>query len=57
MTKAQLVDAIRMLERARIIDYNGHRMSSVTRSSVPVWRTSGRQVSSRRAWDYHRSKL
>lgn len=44
MTKAQLVDAIRMLERARIIDYNGH--CSARRDAESFYINSGASVRS-----------
>ncbi len=40
--KAQLVDAIRMLERAEIIDHNGH--CSVRRDAGSFWINSGALV-------------
>jgi L-fuculose-phosphate aldolase len=44
MTKAQLVEAIRMLERARIIDYNGH--GSARRDAASFYINSGASVRS-----------
>jgi L-ribulose-5-phosphate 4-epimerase len=41
-TKQQLVDAIRMLERAEIIDHNGH--CSVRRDANSIWINSGASV-------------
>ncbi len=40
--KAQLVDAIRMLERAEIIDHNGH--CSIRRDPGSFWINSGASV-------------
>jgi ribulose-5-phosphate 4-epimerase/fuculose-1-phosphate aldolase len=44
MMKAQLVDAIRMLERARLIDYNGH--CSARRDTASFYVNSGASVRS-----------